>query len=1074
MAHQLGGEDAFKILLKNDEAKSSPGKDTLHKLFDSIGKPCLILMDEIVTYLVSLAGVDRHLYAETIQFLQQLIEVVAKRDGCAYVFTLPNSFIECINADGENAQKILAKAAKKLEKQQNDDALAKTKKVSERGRTAIQPVEYIEIFDIIRKRLFNKVDPKKAALIGSNIEELWLKYVDWKDRFLPADVFKTAGKDLSFKEKMVISYPFHPALIDVFYNEWGAHARFQRTRAILRIFAKIIYHFAKADKDPAFINCGDIPFESDADICTELLTYMGPNFESVINIDIERCKVLEAKYAGEYSKGQIFTRLFRSTFLHSLPVAGRSIGATANTLILDSVHYNMIPATFKDALTEMSENLFHFFQEGRKYTISFAINLNAMIVDETEFIKADEIEIFLKKNLGQISPKTHPIINWPEDSKEIPEILPKSTLPSLIFVACSLEYPTMKMSLDPSTEKKLQVWATMRGSSPRVYKNGLFFILMNRGLVSELENNVRRYLGMLRIIEKIEDKDSSFTITDEQIVDLFSQVNNLYPDKKIASKLKKHNSKAKLTNVERGKIIIQLQESYSHIAHWNGKSFEQKEISSEKFELVSRALDTLLDKGWLLDKIAPGYISREIGEIISTESFWKNFFQFSGVTLPLNISSIQDSLSKAIEQGKLALAVSPKLVPDEKTHKPDDFPQWVYGTKIQPSELKINSLTYLIPSKIADLIVSNGKTSPNQPELDDIGKLNPHISKVHLNWGAIPKSSSYKLFRDSKSYQKIEHLKPIYEGKSTSFEDTLTTAGTYFYSVVASNEYGDSKHSCLKSVEYRKDYPPIKPVLKEIATKPIKKPEIYIEWGESIGSETYQLLKSKEVITSINECETVYEGTSLNYSCSLVDVGTYYFAVVGKNQFGNSEFSDTRGVTFGIKQPPIAPILSVSLMNDGDTVECSWKKVSNAKKFKLYRAESKFNSISSQLTCLIDADVLTFRDQPGIGTFYYSVRAENDDGESVFSNCESITIGKGDNPIKIELNVKPDYLDEFVENFGEFISNLISIGADPSVDILINAKIPSKLSKVAEKTLKTNLIKKNSYTSETSIKWDEN
>ena len=131
MAYQLGGFEAFSLVADNDRDKSTPGKDTLHAIFDAIEDPCLILMDEIVAYLVSLGGLeDRHLYDETVQFLQQLIEVVAKRNRCALVFTLPDSPLECVNEDGEAVQQALDKAAR----EQSEEAFAKTKKVSQQSQ----------------------------------------------------------------------------------------------------------------------------------------------------------------------------------------------------------------------------------------------------------------------------------------------------------------------------------------------------------------------------------------------------------------------------------------------------------------------------------------------------------------------------------------------------------------------------------------------------------------------------------------------------------------------------------------------------------------------------------------------------------------------------------------------------------------------------------------------------------------------------------------------------------------------------------------------------------------------------
>ncbi len=51
IAYQLGGDSLYKLVEKEDLAKTAPGSNLLGKMFEKCG-PCVILMDEILVYLV--------------------------------------------------------------------------------------------------------------------------------------------------------------------------------------------------------------------------------------------------------------------------------------------------------------------------------------------------------------------------------------------------------------------------------------------------------------------------------------------------------------------------------------------------------------------------------------------------------------------------------------------------------------------------------------------------------------------------------------------------------------------------------------------------------------------------------------------------------------------------------------------------------------------------------------------------------------------------------------------------------------------------------------------------------------
>ena len=145
LAYQLGGKESYEIVRKNDEQLIAPAglfKQVLEKC-----KPALILIDELADYCVKAsarkAG-DSSLADQTISFMQELTEAVAGTNNCVAVITLPASPQEVGNTP--QAQAILNSLQKRV------------------GRVGAdtQPVADDEIFEVIRRRLFEDIGDKST------------------------------------------------------------------------------------------------------------------------------------------------------------------------------------------------------------------------------------------------------------------------------------------------------------------------------------------------------------------------------------------------------------------------------------------------------------------------------------------------------------------------------------------------------------------------------------------------------------------------------------------------------------------------------------------------------------------------------------------------------------------------------------------------------------------------------------------------------------------------------------------------------------------------------------------------
>jgi predicted AAA+ superfamily ATPase len=201
IAWQLGGENLYKMMAKDDEKKTAPGTKLLGRLLEQVG-PCVILVDEILTYLLNASAVkvgEESLRGTTLYFLQELTEAVSNCPHAVLVATLTSQITESMSEHGELTYASIEKVMGRVER-------VKT------------PVEGEEIYEVIRRRLFE--DLGDGSHKQATVEAYWAMYQKLGDD-VPA-----ACKEPSYRDRMLAAYPFHPELISVLYERWGSIPEF--------------------------------------------------------------------------------------------------------------------------------------------------------------------------------------------------------------------------------------------------------------------------------------------------------------------------------------------------------------------------------------------------------------------------------------------------------------------------------------------------------------------------------------------------------------------------------------------------------------------------------------------------------------------------------------------------------------------------------------------------------------------------------------------------------------------------------------------------------------------------------
>lgn len=448
---------------------TSPGRtDEFRQLLESQA-PLLILLDELLEYVTKAAGVavaESTLASQTIAFMQELTELVSTLEKIVLVVSLPSSLMEHFDARAEQLFQQLQRVSGRVEK-------------------IYTPVQENEITQVIRCRLFSTVDKKTAA------REI-AAFMDYAGResLLPAGVEAS-----EYRQRFEASYPFLPDVVDTLYQRWGSFSTFQRTRGVLRLLALVI-HVLK-DRNLPYISLADFDL-ANQEIRRELLKHIGAEFDSVIAADITGAdagsKKVSASLGKAYQGLRLGERVTTAVFMYSFS-GGVERGATLTEIKRNATTLENPSAVVAESVEELKGRLFYIQNQAGKYFFSNQANLNRLLLIRMENIhdpEMREVEVSLLR--ARIKGDRLKVSIWREQSSDIPDT------PDLKLVILSEpNEPLMRSMLEE------------KGSTPRVHRNTIFFLVPMLNERAAFASLVRKYLAFQGL-----SADPTLKLTAEQ------------------------------------------------------------------------------------------------------------------------------------------------------------------------------------------------------------------------------------------------------------------------------------------------------------------------------------------------------------------------------------------------------------------------------------------------------------------------------------------------------------------------------------------------------------------------------
>ena len=477
LAWQIGGAKGYAMLEHADKEGTSPGKEILANLLEAAG-PTAILLDETVLYFrqfepgKSYAGGT---FDSNLSFIQALTEAVGTVSTAVMLASLPQSDMELGDVRGKQAL----------------DAI---EKVFGRKEAVWKPVGTEEGFEIVRRRLFSQVVDEASRDAACNaFAELY---------FTNKDKFPTEASEAAYLDRLKKCYPVHPEFFSRLYEDWAGLDKFQKTRGVLSLMAKVIFRLWQDNNRDPIIFPGVLPLH-DPQIANELVRYLPSGWEQVIDKDVDGPKAIPTQLDNQnalFGTHQYCRRVSRTLFLGSAP-AGQSQrvrGLTSKSILLGCAEPDISLGRVDDALKHLNDQLYHLYAANDRFWFDIRWNLRREAEDRKSRFKREEhlipeLRERVRQLLGRGDIGAVQVFSASEDIQD------DETLRLVVLAPTGPHRSKVKESR--ATQAATEI-LQKRGAQPRQNANRLIYLAFDEDAVSHTWEQCRQYLAWKQVEEE--------------------------------------------------------------------------------------------------------------------------------------------------------------------------------------------------------------------------------------------------------------------------------------------------------------------------------------------------------------------------------------------------------------------------------------------------------------------------------------------------------------------------------------------------------------------------------------------
>ena len=609
MAYQLGKREAWKSLGDTDSPERQPDEALLESLLPE--GPVLILLDELVIYMATLS--DRG-QGNLLAFLTKLAAVVERRPQTVLVVTDPAGQV----AWGQQAAQIgdaLPTAAQKLDE------------VFSRKMTDFDPIGD-EAAKVIARRLFEDVDQAAAQSASALYNNLYQRVENDYPGTIPPE-----ATSADFAKRIVECYPFHPRLVDTAQDRLGAMQDFQRSRGVLRLFARVIRDVWEAEVDHELITAGDMDWTSSR-IQGDLLQRLDrDNFKAAVSADV-------VKHAGELdgeNKHGLHRRVASALLLESLPLE-LSSGLDPAQLALAIMRPEEAGPEIGEALDRLVNVCWHTYPlpSGRGWQFRYEPNVIKQIEERMADIPvADAQDRVHTEAQAYFKGPSFKLAAWPSDASQVSDVA------DLQLAVCESEAVAQEVCAYASYDSS-------GAALPRRFCNSIVAVAPTPSALNSAVEKAQRLLAAEAIQRDYRDDDTGKLLA--------AQLKRVLPELRKAFRIQTCRAFDRV--VLAGGASYALEEKYQvsdeqmlSTPHGQGclkRFLEGKDLMYESGDA--------LDVDRFLKDILPGATPlTDMPEAYTAKAVHERFLAAPGLRLIPDAGIVRQTLIKALEAGKIVI-----------------------------------------------------------------------------------------------------------------------------------------------------------------------------------------------------------------------------------------------------------------------------------------------------------------------------------------------------------------------------------------------------------------------------------
>ena len=621
IAYQLGGKEAYDKIRQNDIERTAPSSILFKPIIEAC-TPCMILIDELADYCAKAVAKkvgQGTLFNQTNSFIQTLTEIIPSTPRSVLIVTLPASATEV--AAGPVGQEVLSSLETRVV----------------RVGSSVKPVDDEEIFEVVRRRLFEQI------IDSTVIDKVANKYKDMyhnRRGDLPPQ-----ADNIAYANRIKKSYPFQPELIDMFRLRWGNDPKFQRTRGVLRLLASIVQDlWQRRDSltgTQALIHTSDVNLENLSTLTGTINNLMGSNWETVMHADVYGRSSNAYKIDNLETSGNAFTYHITQGVATTLLLASvggdHQHGLSMAELKLCMLRPNAFNHNDINGALNKLEDVAHYLYSsntgGKRYWFQSKANVNILLNQAKSEVTPDEMNLEILKRLKAVNSMGGTFRVLVDPSEDIPE------QKSLTLILLHPKYAVPIDRIDSATERFVKHTSTKRGLSDRVYRNTILYLACSEAGRAQLNTKLADLIACNKILSEY-----ATALEKDQKADIESR-KRAY-DNEIENALVQAYSVVLKNSAKEGIHRYNIQET-------------ARDLSSQ----ISITLPTKLkEEEWLLDAVgrktlADNNLLPTVETPIPVKLVYESFLKFDDKPMISGPEAIEKSVRKYCEVGVFNVAM---------------------------------------------------------------------------------------------------------------------------------------------------------------------------------------------------------------------------------------------------------------------------------------------------------------------------------------------------------------------------------------------------------------------------------